>query len=113
MYLDTGYKTEPNSLLGLRQEYVLSDHIANKLWRQDAFLHPIFFPQCSFYLLLQAEWFLIIKLFLFILKSWLVLPVMKWALTGEFALNMVQFYIYIFSCVIFILMSLSSEAKLY
>lgn len=55
MYLDTGHKADPDSLLGLKQGRVLSDHMENKLWRQDDFLHPIVFPQCSFNLLLHAE----------------------------------------------------------
>lgn len=95
------------------KNYVLSDEKGRKLWRKDAFLQPIFFPHCSFLLFLWAQWFINTKLFRCILKPWLVLLIMKWALTGGLALDRVQFYIYILSCAIFLPTSLSSEAKIH
>lgn len=55
------------------------------------FCNPFSFHTVLFLLFLWAQWFINMKLFLCILKPWLVLLIMKWALTGGLALDRVHF----------------------
>lgn len=105
--------TKRDSLLGLEQELCAPWWDRKKAVEKGCLFATHFLSILPFLLLLWAEGFINMKLFYCILKPWLVLLIMKWALTGRLALDRVQFYIYILSCVVFFPTSLSLEAKIH